>query len=326
MYKAFNTNYYSNSKFLAKIFSIRIFVILAVCLFFIFLIGCTTEIEETDLLLPVNFLPMPRVFVKPLSYTKNIEIHIKGPSKLIKLIKMDNLNYTVDLYTDIVSDPVGESVFIKPGIYSIPVIEKRIPVFSNVEITNINPNFIMVELDRKISKYLPVSVPYIGKPASGYLALTAKTEPKVIEIKSGESIIRYIEKVETKPLDITGVMESFKKEVPLELDVSSFSSSCEIIIVSVPIQKEIITKKIKDITVKTKNCLNKCRIMPSKIQIQVKGHSNILKEPNILDKLEVYIDLDGLKQGVYVRTAVIKLPLDTILIGASPENFTVKIQ
>ncbi len=326
MYKAFNTNYYSNTKFLAKIFNIKIFVILVLGLSFISLLGCTTEIEETDLLLPVNFLPMPTIFVKPLSHTKNIEIHIKGPSKLIKLIKSDNLNYTVDLYTDIVSDPVGESFFIKPGIYSIPVIKKRIPIFSNVQITNINPNFIMVELDKEISKYLPINVPYIGKPESGYLALTANTEPKAIEIKGAEAIIRYLEKVETKPIDITGVSENFKKEVPLELDASSFSSSCEIIIVSVPIKKKIITKKFKNITVKTKNCLTKCSIMPNKIQIQVKGHSNIFKEPDILDKFEVYIDLNGLKQGVYVRTAVIKLPLDTIFIDATPENFTVKIE
>ena len=38
------------------------------------------------------------------------------------------------------SDPVGESVFIRSGIYSIPVIEETdLPIFSNVEITNINP-------------------------------------------------------------------------------------------------------------------------------------------------------------------------------------------
>ena len=131
----------------------------------------------------------------------------------------------------------------------------------------------MVELDRNQFQSIFLLVfPILESQHQAILPLQhINWSHQVIEIKSGESIIRYIEKVETKPLDITGVMESFKKEVPLELDVSSFSRSCGIsLLYQFQFKKKLLQKKFKDITVKTKNCLNKCRIF-SNVEITNTG-------------------------------------------------------
>ena len=41
--------------------------------------------------------------------------------------------------------------------------------------------------------------------------------------------------------------------------------------------------------------------------------------------LQVYVDLKGLKPGVYKKRATITLPVKTTLIDAEPEIFKVKI-
>jgi hypothetical protein len=41
--------------------------------------------------------------------------------------------------------------------------------------------------------------------------------------------------------------------------------------------------------------------------------------------MQVHVDLKGLKPGTYVRHAVIEPPLDTTLVEAKPEIFTVKV-
>lgn len=301
------------------------FIIIVLSL--IFFQGCASKPKETALLLPVDFLSMPSDLVKTRPFTKNIEIHIKGPARLIKQISTDNLSYHVDLYTDLASDPAGDSGAVEPGLYSIPVIKERIPLLPGVTITSISPSFIMIRLQKLITRLFPIEVPYTGKPAPGYMALPAKPAPGKVELKGADSIINAIKSVKTTPVDISGSKETFKKEMPVDLDkTSGVRALPRIIVVSVPIEQETIIRTFKHIAVKTKNNAMGATITPGEIQIRVKGYANILKEKNINDKFKIYIDLSGLKSGIYVRRANITLPVGLMLISAKPEIFTVKIQ
>ncbi len=303
----------------------KLLIIIVLSLFFFQ--GCSSKPKETDLLLPVHFLSMPSYLVKTSPFTKNIEIHIKGTARLVKQISADNLSYHVDLYTDLVSDPAGDSGVIEPGLYSIPVIKERIPLLPGVIITNINPSFITIRLQKAVTRLLPITIPYTGKPALGYIALPAKPEPDKISLTGADSIINTIKSVKTKPVDITGSKESFKKEVPVDIDkASGIKILPKIVMVSVPIKEKTIIRTFRHISVETKNNCLETIITPREIQIQVKGYANILKEKTIEKKFKIYMDLNGLKPGIYVRRAIIILPVGLILISARPEIFTVKIK
>ena len=60
--------------------------------------------------------------------------------------------------------------------------------------------------------------------------------------------------------------------------------------------------------------------------LTIKGGHDILNRKEIKNKIKVSIDVKGLKSGVYVRRAVIDLPLELIMTNAQPEIFTVKIE
>ncbi len=281
---------------------------------------------ESDLLLPVHFLSMPSNLVRIPPFTKNIEIHIKGPGRIINQSIHDNLSYNVDLYTALASDPAGDSSRIGPGLYSIPVIKSRIALIPGIKITSIKPSFIIIKLDKMTKKRFPVIIPYTGKPASGYIALPAEAHPCEIELTGAASIINAIKFVKTKPVDITGLKETFKKEVPVDINKNyEITSSPEIIIVSVPIKEKAIFMTFKDIPVQSKNNSMKIKITPPEMEIQVKGYANILTKQNIKKKFHIFIDLKGLGPGVYVRRAIINLPVGLILTDTRPEIFTVSI-
>ncbi|MEA1969422.1 MAG: CdaR family protein [Thermodesulfobacteriota bacterium] len=315
-------NRYQNKNFL---FIIIFFLIFS--LFSFFSLGCTPEPEETDLLLPVYFSSMPAGLAQTSFYTNKIEIHVKGPSRLIEKLGGKNLHYLVDLYTELASDPAGSTDLIKPGTYSIPVIKNRFSISGKIEITSIIPSFITVTLEKVKTVNLAVTIPYRGKPASGYIALPAEAEPDTVLITGAESLVKSLQNIRTKPVDITNARESFKKEVPLDLDESlDIASSSQAIKVSVAIKKEIITKTFENIKIKAINSSKNTDITPCEMEIRVKGHSNILKKSSIRDQFNIYIDLKGLKSGVYVRRAVINLPVGLILEETKPEIFTVKIE
>jgi len=257
----------------------------------------------------------------------DVEIHVKGPGALIKGLGSQTLICRVDLYTELASDPAGSSHFIRPGTYSIPLMKKRIAIPRKCTITDITPNFVTISLEEKKTDTFPVKVPYQGKPAAGYTALPAETKPETVAVTGAASRLEDLEAIRTKPVDITRARENFKKELPLDIDPESgLSTPNKTVIALVAIEKKQITKTFADIPIETINTEKRIVISPDRMEITVKGPANILNNSGVREQFNGSMDLKGLGPGVYVRRAVINLPVGLILENAEPEIFTVKIE
>ena len=305
----------------------KTFLILLFILVIFHFPGCTAEPVETDLLIPVNFSNVPENLVLTNFHTDKLEIRILAHPRLIELINKKDIHYPVDLYTDLEFDPAGDSDSIEPGSYLFPVEEKRIPMDRGITILTITPPYLSVQLEKKVRKIFKITVPYIGKPAKGHIALNAATEPAVVELIGASTLIQSIKELKTKPIDITNVSESFKKEIPLDLENPSITSSSDpIIIVSVPVQEKLISKTIENIPIQVWNSTLKVNIEPSKISIRIKGPFGTLSNKEITDQIYSFIDLKGLEPGVYARHAYINIPWNLIMTDAVPQVFTIKIE
>lgn len=288
--------------------------------------GCHSAPEETNLLLPVEFSSTPLNLILTSPSVDKLEIRVSGNQKQIEIIKNMNLKYSVDLYTDLVSDPAGEKVHLDPRTYYIPVLKKRIFIPNGVKILSINPSYIMVSLEKKVVESFYVSVPYTGTTAPGYVALSARIEPAIVILTGPESVIGSIKNLKTKPVDLSKVNESFKKKIPVDLKELNTTSEPAIVTVFIPIEKKQIIKTFEDIPLELKNAKKKDSVSPSKITLTIKGSHDMLNRKDLKEKIKVSIDAKGLKPGVYVRSAVVDLPLELIMTDAEPEIFTVKIE
>ncbi len=303
---------------------IKLFLILA---FLFFFSGCSSEPVETDLLLPVHFSNIPDKMILTGFHTDKIEIRIQANPKLMEFINKQNLHYTVDLYTDLELDPAGASDSIEPGAYLIPVEKNRIPMGGGVKILSIKPSYLSVQLENKLTKTFKVTIPYGGKPAKGYIALEPVVNPSRVQLTGAATLLNSIKDVKTMPVDLTNARESFKKRVPLNLDdTTTVSLSEHIILVSVPIHQQLVSRTIKNIPIKVQNCPYLAKIEPSQITIIVKGPFDILGNKEIMDQIYSFIDMKDLKPGVYARHAYINIPVDLIMTNADPQVFTVKIE
>ena len=278
------------------------------------------------MLLPVEFSSVPLNLILTSPSAEKIEIRVQGNTEQIEAVKSMNLKYSVDLYTDLASDPAGEKVFIDPRIYFVPVLKKRIPVPPGINILSVRPSYIKVDLEKKIVKSFPVSVPYTGKEAPGYAALSARIEPDKVILTGPESVVKSIKNLKTKPVDLTKAKESFKKKMPVDLKGLNAESEPAIVTVFIPIEKKQVIKIFKNVPIELKNSESKDSVSPSTIMLTIKGGHDILNQKEIKEKIKVSIDVKGLKSGVYVRRAVIDLPLELIMTEAQPEIFTVKIE
>lgn len=301
---------------------------LSACLIIIvcFFLSCTQEPVQTNLLLPIDFSNVPDNMVLTGFHTDKIEIKIEADPRMMDRIKTKDTRYIVDLYTDLEFDPAGDTISIEPGEYLIPVEKKRIPLNANITVLDINPSYLSVRLEKKIRKTFKITVPYIGKPAKGYIALNAATDPVTIELVGPFPLIHSIQELKTKPIDLTNVDESFKKKIPLDLENPSLvPTPNNIIVVSVPVQQRLVTKTLENIPIQIKNAASNVAIEPPNITVHLKGPFEQISNKELMEQVHSFIDLNLLKTGVYARHAYIDVPVGIIMTGAEPSVFTVKV-
>lgn len=281
---------------------------------FVYFFRPAASLDETDILIPVSFNSIPPGLTITTYSPKNIEVQVRGPKSAIKGIGTLKLLYSADL-----SD-------VSTGVNSIPINLESVKFPEKLSIVNLNPAFLEIFADIEIYKKVPVKVSYTGEPASSLFVAEALAKPSSLILRGPEKILHPMETVLTKPVDINGALKSFKKEITLDL-----SEDIDIVFPTGVIHAEIFLKeklairKFNNIPVKGKNTKYSYSITPLVIDIEIKGPVNILDNLKVNDKINVYVDLKGLKPGIYVRRAAINLPVKTSLAGVNPEIFTVKI-
>jgi YbbR domain-containing protein len=284
---------------------------LGVCLF---LTGACSSLQEAVIFILVDSDQIPEGLTITGPSLKGIEVYVRGPKSAVRILSDMKMRYVLDL----------SGVHI--GINSIPIEKDRIILPGGISIVKINPTFLTVTVDNKIKKELPVKILFSGKPATGFTVSGAVLKPSSVILQGPQNILAPMDKVLTKPVEIKGLSESFKKGVALDLveDLEIISPS-KIIFAEISIEEKIVTQKFFDIQVEGKNSPFSYRITPPAINIEVKGPAHIIEKLHTEKWITVYVDLEGLPPGTYVKRATITLPVKTALIGVTPEMFAIEI-
>ncbi len=284
---------------------------LGLCLFFLW--PGSSE-HETDIFIPVDIEKIPEGLTVTDSSLMGIELHVRGSESVLNSLSRLKLRYRLDLSG------------VDTGVKSIPIKKEGIQLPKGASIISINPSFLIVRVENKIKKNVPVIPSFSGKPAAGFLISSVTAKPSHVTLGGPENILGPIDEIMTKPVNVSGVSESFKKEVALALAENlDIISPAKIIRVEISVEEKTAAKKFNDIPVKGKNTRYKYSITPPSINIEVKGPVNALEKLCSGNGIKVYVDLKGLKPGVYVRCAAISLPVKMTLVEVKPKIFTVNI-
>lgn len=290
-------------------------------LVFCFLWGVTAVLScsgftahEAEFFIPVEISGIPSELTVTGFHLKGIDVRVRGPKSALESLAKLKLKYLLDLS--------GASA----GVKTIYFDRNRIALPKRVTIIKINPELLTIRIEKEIKKEIPVIISLSGKPASGFIVAGAVAKPLSALLRGPQNILGSMEKVLTKPIDIKGMSESFKKEIALDLaeDLEVISAS-KVVFAEIFIEEKIAAKIYHDIPVEGRDSQYKYSISPPGVDIEVKGPVNVLEKLYTEKGIKVYVDLKGLKPGMYVRRASIALPLKTTLVGAEPEIFTVKI-
>jgi hypothetical protein len=278
------------------------------------LLPADAQESETQIKVPVvaqNLPPGSMVTGPPF---QGIEIHVRGPAALLSTLPDLKLQYVLNLSA------------MKTGNHTVPVLVGQLNLPQGLSVVSIQPQSIQVRLETEARKEVAVIVFFKGTPASGYFVAKTSTTPNGVLLRGPKQVLDTVENVSTLPIDVSDVSESFRKEITLDL-----SEGLEVvtpktpILAEITISEEILTKSFPNIAVRGNDSRHAYEITPPVITIDVKGPVRLLETLSSSPVFRVYVDIKGLKPGVYVRRATLELPVETTLISAVPEIFTVRI-
>jgi len=270
--------------------------------------------NEIEILISVDPHKLPDGLTLAGPALKEIEIRVKGPPAELEALRQNAPRYPLDLSA------------VAVGVESIAINPDLIPMPSGVQITRVNPAYLRVKVDRLIKKLVPVKVVVSGNPAGSYSINGMLARPSTILICGAQTAVALVDEIFTKPIDVTARSESFKKEIAVDLaeGVETCSSS-GIVLAEIYVAVKVATRQFAGIQVQGKNTPYGFSISPRTLTLEIKGPLNIINNIHPQKDIQVFVELQNLKPGVYVRRAAISLPVNTTLVNVEPELFTVKI-
>jgi YbbR domain-containing protein len=101
----------------------------------------------------------------------------------------------------------------------------RVPKGSGIEILQLNPTRVELELERTISKEVPIIVPIRGEPPRGFEVLGISQNPTNVIITGARSRIEPITEVSTEPISLNELKQSARFFVTLKLKNNAIRTS-----------------------------------------------------------------------------------------------------
>lgn len=199
----------------------KILAVLLALIMWYFVIG--EERAEVGLTVPLELINIPRDLIVVNNVVHGIDIRVNGPGSLVRSLTAESLSKRLDLSNT------------KAGTVSFSISSEGIPLPRGVKITRINPTQVMVVLQKLMTQKISVKPRIVGKPAPGYEIASVQVNNPQVEIAGPEEVIKNLESLYTKPIEIQGLKTDLKqrtsldfrnhqiyliKEIPLEVQVN----------------------------------------------------------------------------------------------------------
>jgi hypothetical protein len=292
----------------------KIYIFIAAILFSFILWGSISlsDFYYTDVDLRLLLTDFPPGYTSGSNIPGNVSLRVKGQGwRLVSL----NIGADSDFKVSVNGDS-GQKVI---GIASNLTNNRWI--LSELEIIDIAPDTIVFNVEKIISKKLPV-VPQLNldfKPGYG-LASDIKFSPDSIFISGPAGMIRIMEQIRTKDIELASLDSKIQKVVLLPT-LRGFTYSSQSVMVTLDIQR-IIDRQIDNIEVEVLDIPpdKEVLLFPNKIGCSVRGGIKVLGK----------LSKENFKSYVYYKDVVldtlgsvlpqIESPLNTIVLFTKPER------
>ena len=158
---------------------------------------------EVGFAIPLQLKNVPAGMMVANDVPSLVDVRISGPRTLLMNLRPNDISISVDLKG------------LKPGLTTFRRLEERLNIPSALKVTRLSPSYVDVKLERIRERKVPVQVVVNGSPAAGYRVTGVQVKPAKVVVEGAESELKGVSEVETEPVDVQGVKQSFTLMVPI---------------------------------------------------------------------------------------------------------------
>jgi YbbR domain-containing protein len=178
-------------------------VLSVVAAIFLFAFHRMGDLQERFFSVPLR-LDINSNLVPGSSFPRNVRVTLRGDANSIYPIEEDD----IEVYADL-------SMFAEPGTYKVLVQIRKKGTAAEAETLEISldPIEISLELDTKMSKYVPLSPSFQGYLESGYEMVSYTLEPNQVVIDGPLKLLTEISELSTESIDLRSRNTDFSSRV-----------------------------------------------------------------------------------------------------------------
>jgi YbbR domain-containing protein len=160
---------------------------------------------EMDVAVPLELKNVPARLVVVGDMIDEVTVRVKGRDRILQEIVSTPIHAVLDLTEAREGD---HPYFLDSSAIAVP---------ANLQIIRISPQRILVHLEQRLKKDVPVSVSVYGKPAPGFRIGLVEADPASVRVEGARSIVDPLSQLVTEPIDVTGAQKTFVHEAKLNL-------------------------------------------------------------------------------------------------------------
>jgi YbbR domain-containing protein len=176
-------------------------VVLATCTW-LFVKGVTSD-SRTIEGVPLEVKARPGLTVLQTS-APTISITVRGTRDDVRVVSRQDLSAVVDLTRDNHLGPI-----------TVKLTPKSIRHSKRVQVSEIDPSEVTVNVDELIERELPVQPQMGGELPTNLSMERVVTKPETVKVKGPKSLLKGMTSIATLPIDVTGRRTSFRERVEL---------------------------------------------------------------------------------------------------------------
>jgi len=267
--------------------------------------------SEVSLEVPVSYNSLPAKLLIINHHPRFVKLDVAGPRTLLSLIDPGRLTLRLDL----AGVNQGQASFrVSPEMFNLP---------RQTSITRIAPSQIVLDIDKTVTRDLPVALGLEGDPAHGYVVAGSVLTPAEVSATGPSRFVDYLKRVNTEPLSVAGASSDLDAAVHLVDPGPRIHLAQYEVEAKVTLKPQIANREYKGIKVQVRNTDHKSEVQPGEASIVVRGP--LLKLAKLDPDQLVFVEASGVTPGLHVLPVQVTLPDGLELVRQSPQRVKLRL-
>jgi YbbR domain-containing protein len=263
-----------------------------------------------QLTVPVSYSTLPQGMVIVNHPATSVKVEVTGPRSLLSLLDPERLTLKIDLR----SIATGPSDFkIYPSMFNVG---------RNTAVTSISPDSLSLDIDRMVTRDVPVHLAVENRVAPGYTISSVDIAPSNVTVVGPSRYVEPLTSVNTEPFDLKGLTSDTNRSVEITPPDPSLGLSTGHVDARVNVTQAITDREIRS-EVEVKDSDFKYRVEPKHATLTIRGPA--LKLAGLAPKGLAYVDADGLAPGSHELPLQVIVPDGMQLMRQSPDTVRLRM-